>query len=556
MKISLGFFAIFLTLFSLQVTAQDNSYEGLAKMFSQPTTTGSARFQAIGGNHSALGADVSSATGNPAGLGFYTRSEFSFTPAFQSNSNSSLYGRENSPTTNSKVNNLNIANIGVVFGGSEPSYREGWRGSFAISYSRQNSFYNNIQFTGIGSGYGGSITDSYAEFVNNQTHYDKNLNPNPLSQSDLLAGLNNGAPNNFPNTANLYYWSYLINAVNNTDTPFDGIEPTSKVNQSYDFQSTGRTSQWSIAYGGTANEHFYIGGSLGIPSYRYESIKNFTENFQNYQEIKGFTDTRQLVSSGSGLNLTLGTIIKPNDNIRFGFTIVTPTWYSVEETSSASLNVNVDPAKGIDIGTNPDQAILTRLGNVGYKTVKKGNNIFITSIPKLSRVNYDDNYELRTPLKLTGGVALFFKKKGFISADIEYIAYKGMNLSTTDQDLLNDDDFLNAQPNIKLFYNNVLNFKVGGEYRMNNVSLRGGINYLQNPYSTAFDNSKTIDRSQMIYSAGIGYRTSEFYVDLTGLYGSTQSSATPYRLNDTKAYASTKIDNSYTRGLITFGVFF
>lgn len=548
MKISIGFFVLFLTLSSLQMKAQDNSYEALAKMFSQPTTTGSARFQAIGGNHSALGADVSSAAGNPAGLGFYTRSEFSFTPAYQSISNSSVYAIEPNRTTNSNVNNFNIANIGVVFGGSEPSYREGWRGSFAISYSRQNTLFNNIKFSGSNST--SSITDSYAESVNRQ------IQRGDLTQSGLLNGLNNGAPNNFPSSSSLYYWGYLINAVNNSTSPFIGTESNSKVNQSFDFQSTGRVSQWTIAYGGTANEHFYIGGSLGIPSYHYEAVKNYSETFQTFQEIKGFTDTRLLTSSGSGLNLTIGAIIKPSDKIRFGLTVVTPTWYDVDETSSTSVNVDVDPNKGVNIGSNPDQTILTRLGNIGYKTVKRGNDTFVTSIPRLSTETYQDNYQLRTPLKVSGGAAIFFKKKGFLSADIEYVAYKGMNVSTQDGNSPIYEDLTNSTENVKLFYNNVLNMKVGGEYRMGNVSLRGGVNYMQNPYSTAFDRTKTIDRSQMIYSAGVGYRTNEFYVDVTGMYGSTQASYTPYSLANSSDFASAKINNSYMKGLVSFGVFF
>lgn len=548
MKISTGFFAIILTFASLRVVAQDNSYEAMAKMFSQPTVTGSARFQAIGGNHSALGADVSSATGNPAGLGFYTRSEFSFTPAYQSISNKSIYAVEPNRTNSSDVNNFNIANIGVVFGGGEPSYRDGWRGSFAISYSRQNTLFNNINFTGNNST--SSITDSYAESVNRQVQ-----NGN-ITQSGLLGGLNNGGPNNFPSSANLYYWGYVIDAVNNTNTPFSGIEPNSKVNQNLDFQSTGRISQWTIAYGGTANEKFYIGGSLGIPSYRYETVKNFSETFQTAQEIKGFTDTRILTSSGSGLNLTIGTIIKPNDAVRFGLTIVTPTWYNVDESSSTSLNVDVDSNKGVNIGSNPDATILNRLQNVGYKTVKKGNDIFITNIPRLSTETFQDNYQLRTPLRVSGGAAFFFKKKGFISADVEYVAYKGMDISTQDQDAYIYEDLLNSTDNVKLFYNNVLNMKVGGEYRMGNVSLRGGVNYMQNPYSTAFDRSKTIDRSQMIYSTGVGYRTNEFYVDVTGMYGSTQASYTPYSLGSSTDFASAKINNSYVKGLVSFGVFF
>ena len=295
---------------------------------------------------------------------------------------------------------------------------------------------------------------------------------------------------------------------------------------------------------------------MGIPSYHYEAVKNFSETFQTYQEIKGFTDTRLLTSSGSGLNLTIGAIIKPTDKIRFGLTVVTPTWYEVDETSSSSVDVNVDPNKGVNIGSNPDAAILSRLQSIGYKIVKRGSDIFITSIPKLSTETYQDNYQLRTPLKVSGGAAIFFKKKGFLSADIEYVAYKGMNVSTQDGNSPIYDDLTNSTENVKLFYNNVLNMKVGGEYRMGNVSLRGGVNYLQNPYSTAFDRTKTVDRSQMIYSVGVGYRTNEFYVDVTGLYGSTQASYTPYSLASSSDFASAKINNSYVKGLVSFGVFF
>jgi hypothetical protein len=545
MKISFGFFVTFLALVSFQVIGQDSNYDALAKMFSTTAPTGTARFQALGGNHSALGADVSSASGNPAGLGFYTRSEFSFTPSFQNISNSSLYGRENSPTVKSDVNNFNIANIGVIFG-SEPNYRDGWRGSFGITYSRQNSFYNNIKFSGTGTGYGGSITDSYAESVNNQIA-SKSITPSSLESTF------GNAPNNFTGSAGMYYWGYVIQPTGVTNPPFEGVEGNSKASQVFDFQSTGRSSQWSISYGGTANEKFYIGGTLGIPSYRYESVWNFSEKYTNPIEINGMTESRFVTSSGSGINLTIGTIIKPNDVIRFGFSVATPTWYDVTETSSKSLSVDIDPSKGVDIGNG---ANTNNLIAKGYQVTKRNNISYITRIPKLSTITYEDSYQLTTPWKFNGGAAIFFKKKGFISADVEYIAYNGIKLSNPSDDLSYDDGWLDAVDNVKIFYKNTLNLKVGGEYRMDNISLRGGVNYQQNPYSTTFDKSNTINRSQTIYSAGVGYRTNQFYVDVTGMYGTTQQSYTPYRLADGRDYASTKIDNSYVRGLVTFGVFF
>ena len=211
MKMLIRLFAIFLALFSTNIFAQDNSYEALIKLYSSPTSTGTARFQAIGGNHSALGADVSSASGNPAGLGFYTRSEFSFTPGYQSTTNSSVYAVEPGKTTNANVNNFNIGNIGVIFAGAEPRFKDGWRGTFGISYSRQNTLYNNIQFAGNSAT--SSITDSYAESVNRQTQNGS------ITQSSLLNELNNNGPNNFSGSAPLYYWGYLINANNNSNTP-------------------------------------------------------------------------------------------------------------------------------------------------------------------------------------------------------------------------------------------------------------------------------------------------------------------------------------------------
>ena len=50
-----------------------------ALRFSQFGSTGSARISALGGSGNALGGDISNIHNNPAGLGFYQNSEFSFT---------------------------------------------------------------------------------------------------------------------------------------------------------------------------------------------------------------------------------------------------------------------------------------------------------------------------------------------------------------------------------------------------------------------------------------------------------------------------------------------
>ena len=74
-------------LWPLSVDAQGLTDEVL--IFSQSPTAGSARIQAMGFSQVALGGDLSSAFSNPAGLGFYNKSEVTFSPALNFNSTNS-----------------------------------------------------------------------------------------------------------------------------------------------------------------------------------------------------------------------------------------------------------------------------------------------------------------------------------------------------------------------------------------------------------------------------------------------------------------------------------
>jgi hypothetical protein len=69
-------------LLAISGMAQPLGYYNDALIFSQTNAFGStARIQGIGGAQVSLGGDLSSAGVNPAGLGFYNKSAFSFTPS-------------------------------------------------------------------------------------------------------------------------------------------------------------------------------------------------------------------------------------------------------------------------------------------------------------------------------------------------------------------------------------------------------------------------------------------------------------------------------------------
>ena len=94
-----------------QLTLGGHFYGEDAFRYSQSKISGSARMQGMGGSYTSLGADASNAYSNPAGLGFYNRSELSITPIFNSINSSSLYAGS---TSKASTSNANIGQLGLI----------------------------------------------------------------------------------------------------------------------------------------------------------------------------------------------------------------------------------------------------------------------------------------------------------------------------------------------------------------------------------------------------------------------------------------------------------
>ena len=78
---------------------------------SSDRTTGTARFKAMGGVNTALGGDISSINGNPAGLGFYGQSDVAVTVNYLNNTNKANYFNQSTSHTQGK---FGLENVGVV----------------------------------------------------------------------------------------------------------------------------------------------------------------------------------------------------------------------------------------------------------------------------------------------------------------------------------------------------------------------------------------------------------------------------------------------------------
>ena len=154
----------FLLIFASSAQAQSGYVED-ALRFSMFNATGTARITALGGTQHSLGGDVSNIHSNPAGLGFYQRSEFNITTGYTDWNTESIFLNQG---RNYNATNFHIPNIGVVISRAKGPLEAGdWRGgSFGFSFNRQSNFRTNFGY-GTNLTNQGSILDDYADFYSN-----------------------------------------------------------------------------------------------------------------------------------------------------------------------------------------------------------------------------------------------------------------------------------------------------------------------------------------------------------------------------------------------------
>lgn len=447
---------------------------------------GTARVQGIGGSQVALGADAGNLAGNPAGLGLYRRSEFTFTPGIQfGNTQSTVDGK----TSTDQRQSLNLSGLGLVFGRRKSDGTEGaWRGgAFGIGFTRQNSFQHKFNYQRAATG--ATLVESLAESANRY-------------------GI---GQNNFENREGLAFETYLINYDQNA-REYYATNRVGVVQQSEDVLSQGAQNQWDFAYGASYRDKLYLGASLGLSTLRYNQVSTFKESENNTTTVfQNLTLRDEFTTTGNGINGRLGAIFKPNDLLRIGASIQTPTYFAMNDTYQTSLQVQeYEPH---DVRTDPGEY----------------------------------SYTLTTPMRLNGGVAFILGKNGFISGDLEYVDHTKARLN----DESDSDVFRGTNDKISSEFKPAVNFKIGAEGRFDVFRVRAGYALMGDPYKTS-----TFDRKQSFITAGAGIKQNDYFVDLAFVNSSANSVYSPYTLNDV---ADQPVVNNKSRVgnlIFTFGLNF
>jgi long-subunit fatty acid transport protein len=519
---TLFFWALSMLVF---IPSQAQNYAQDALRFSQSTIGGTARVQGIAGANTAIGGDISAVTTNPAGLGFFNKSEFSFSPGITIASTSTTFNTQSNftnPTVKDSRSSGLLGNFGLVFYTGKDAIEGGkWRGgAFGISLSRTNNFQNRFSFDGTNNTT--TKTDFYVERTNGIQAGDlEDLDRVDLEYQRAL------------------YFSYLVNPfdlLQNGNTDPNNIDYFSDfrdeneflladVKQTGTLETKGSQNQWNFSYGGNYDDKFYFGLAAGINSVNHTRNLIYSESMDSQDAfLVNFSEQDQLRIRGTGFNLSGGFIVRPIDYVRLGVSFTSPTWYSLREEFGTTFT-----AKSFrpEVTSTTDYRESTLPGNY--------------------------NYRLTTPWRLNLGAAVFVGKHGFISADAEYLSYNTARLQTTDNSTAFNEDNRFLQNNLQA----VWNFKLGAEARLDVFRLRGGVAYQADPYKDNFDNVK---RDILNFTGGFGLRMPDWYIDFSLVNSNFNSAYLPYNLSSDNPNSPfvpvVNIKNRIWSGLVSVGFYF
>lgn len=453
---------------SFNLLAQVPLYTADAVRYSQTDGGGTARFVGLGGANVSLGGDISSISGNPAGLGFYNRSSWVITPVLRIGNYSATYEGN---TTHSLGGNFQIPNMGMVIHNRIDAGSKWVSGTFGVAINQKQSFYNNVKYKGTVTPENNGVPNDFLEsmlspFIGeggdlilypSRTSIDPVFAANPYSNLASYVGLLSIFPEE----------DEFGNRIGNVVDRYD-YDQLGSAKQSENISTYSGLTTLDLSYGANYNDVLYLGAALNVNFLNYRQERRFREqpnnNILNYYEINEENNI-----SGTGAALTIGAIYKPINLLNLGFSYTSPTIMALSETQTIDMDAYF----------------------------KDG------GVEKHGIENETPTYSFMSPQKVSVGVTAFLSKYGFVTADVEYVDYASTRYNS------NNDAFGGGTPEVGIDLNSTFNAKVGVEARWNILRARVGYAYFDNPY-------KNFQQDRKSMSTGIGIMKSDgFFVDAT-----------------------------------------
>lgn len=487
--------ACLLSLFMANAHAQE-TYENTKLVDND--LNGTARYVGMGGAMEALGADISTISSNPAGIGLFRHSQGCVSAGLvqQDEAPSFKYGNKT---------NMSFDQIGFVY-----NYREGHRSfvSFAFNYHKSKNFDYIL-----------SAADKLNGSSQNRLSYIK-----ALGNRDAT-GLTNI---NIENTSSgyqgtNYFTSQLDNLYYNAlMCSQDGLFYNNASGYQFGRANTGYIGQYDFNMSGNLNDRVYLGLTVGIHDVHYRGQSLYTEQLIDANDAPAgsttIVDDRRI--TGTGFSVGAGVIFRPVEDspFRIGLSVISPTRYDLT-TSNKTYMVN---------GSN-----------------------YVGANPKYTaKASYD--YKVLTPWKFGVSAGTTVGRMLALGASYEYADYSRIDSRVNDGSYRDywgdvyDNSYSDSEMNdhTKETLKGVSTVKLGAECKiLDNLAVRVGYNYVSpmfkqegfknggldsyaSNYSSATDytNWKSTNR----FTVGFGYSINKFAIDLAYQYSQTDGDFHPF----------------------------
>ena len=410
------FFLACVTLIAASMQAQE-TYEG-AELATEDLN-GTARYIGMGGAMEALGADISTISTNPAGIGMFRRSWIGASAGATIQKGNSLNG---SVYSDNGKTNADFNQIGFVFAmqtGNESYF------NFGFNYHKRRNFNQILSAMGA-------------------------LSNSSVSEKAVLAKCSNTP--SYTNMDDIVFSNDEEQGVKHLPygTQFFGMN-----------DNEGYIAEFDFNISGNIKNRLFLGLSVGVHNVNFKSLANYYENVMynihrnlefdptsdtdadydrltaNYPYALETVNERKI--TGSGANIKFGAIWRPiaTSPFRVGLYIHTPTWYRLSQ----------------DIWQDT------------YTDSKKGTYTVQDS--------YYNEYRLSTPWKFGVSLGHTFSNIVAVGATYEYAKYSSIN---TADEHSNDDRAVNYNTEESL--KGVHTLKLGVEVKpVPDVAIRAGYNY-------------------------------------------------------------------------------
>lgn len=547
MKTRIGIVALMAVISSAAVA--QSQYDVIRFMDNE--LNGTARFVGMGGAMGALGADLSTMSTNPAGIGMYRSNDVALTFGFNANhSNADLGGI----VSKEKRTKASFDQIGFVWSNKIGNKTNLRYVNFGFNYRKRANF--NRQFSSAGGfSDGASLSWQMADMLwqaeDGVAHYYNTLG----DFNDLLDAGFKGSKLGDPYTDSYFYGTPYLSSMgartglldpllaegsllDDPEAKLKGFLPWNSDGHQYYSREEGGVEEYDFNLSFNVQDRYYFGVTVGAYSLNYNRYSSYGENIVDGEAKGNFTLNNWYKQEGTGFDVKLGAIIRPFEYspFRIGFSIHTPIWYSVTEYHTATLTAGAT--------SFPEGAQYTE------------------NLSDYLNPEYVWDYRLTTPWRFGVSMGTIVSGMMALDAEYEYAKYSSAHLEDVDGYELNGTTAVNES------LKGVHTFRVGMETKLTSAfSMRAGYNFQSSPiHEDSFKNIPFTDEtrtdaeylnlnSRQAVTFGMGYRGRLFYADVAYKYDFYKANFYAFGSSDIELPA-TKVNNERHQVLFTLGVHF